>query len=60
MRRSCIFSNTRFSAQSTTSLLRPPDEALTRLGQRLEILLRLLGPLFFGLTLFSLSGRVKR
>jgi uncharacterized protein YjbI with pentapeptide repeats len=50
-----------FSLQSTTSLLRAPDdEVLPTGGQLLEIGLRLLGPLFFGLALVSLRGRVKR
>jgi hypothetical protein len=49
-----------YSANSTTSLLRPPETALTTAGQLLEIGLRLLGPLLFGLLLLSLRGRVKR
>jgi uncharacterized protein YjbI with pentapeptide repeats len=49
-----------FSAKSTTSLFRPPDEPLTTAGEWLNMALRLLGPLFFGLALLSLRGRVKR
>jgi len=49
-----------FSAQSTTGLFRPPQRELTLAGKWLEIGLRLLGPLFFGLALLSLRGRVKR
>jgi hypothetical protein len=47
--------------QSTTRLFRPPtDQPLTPTGEWLEMALRLLGPLFFGLTLLALRGRVKR
>jgi uncharacterized protein YjbI with pentapeptide repeats len=49
-----------FSAESTTSLFRAPDRPLTLAGEWLQIGLRLLGPLFFGLALLSLRGRVKR
>jgi hypothetical protein len=49
-----------FSMQSTISLLRAPDLTLTLPGQLIQIALRLLGPLFFGLALLSLRGRVKR
>jgi hypothetical protein len=49
-----------FGMQSTTSLLRAPDISLTLPGQVIQIALRLLGPLFFGLALLSLRGRVKR
>ena len=49
-----------FSAKSTTSLFRPPDQPLTTAGEWLNMVLRLLGPLFFGLALLSLRGRVKR
>jgi hypothetical protein len=52
-----------FSAESTSSLFRvpqTPDLTLTDLGEALQITLRLLGPLFFGLALLSLRGRVKR
>jgi hypothetical protein len=50
-----------FGAQSTTSLFKTQDEpALEPVGQALQLPLRLLGPLFFGLALLSLRGRVKR
>jgi uncharacterized protein YjbI with pentapeptide repeats len=52
-----------FSIESTSSLFRVPETpgfALTAAGEVLQVLLRLLGPLFFGLALLSLRGRVKR
>jgi Pentapeptide repeats (9 copies) len=52
-----------FSLESTSSLFRvpiTPDFALTEIGELLQVVLRLLGPLFFGLALLSLRGRVKR
>jgi hypothetical protein len=52
-----------FSAGSTSSLFRVPETpgtSLSEAGEALQIALRLLGPLFFGLALFSLRGRVKR
>ena len=49
-----------FAIESTTSLLRGKDHELTATGELLWIALRLLGPVFFGLTLLSLRGRVKR
>lgn len=53
-----------FAAESTTSLFRAPDppgtSALTDIGRVLQMALRLLGPLFFGLALLALRGRVKR
>jgi len=50
-----------FSVESTSSLFRVPDTpGLTRIGEALQIVLRLIGPLFFGLALLSLRGRVKR
>jgi uncharacterized protein YjbI with pentapeptide repeats len=52
-----------FSVESTSSLFRAPETygaALTASGELLQILLRLIGPLFFGLALLSLRGRVKR
>ncbi|MGZ4288788.1 MAG: pentapeptide repeat-containing protein [Solirubrobacteraceae bacterium] len=49
-----------FSLQSTTSLFRAPEENLSLVGKLFEIGLRLLGPLFFGLALLSLRGRIKR
>jgi uncharacterized protein YjbI with pentapeptide repeats len=49
-----------FSAESTTSLLRGTERNLTTLGEGMWIALRLLGPVFFGLALLSLRGRIKR
>ena len=34
--------------------------ALTEIGEFLQVLLRLIGPLFFSLMLLALRGRVKR
>jgi hypothetical protein len=53
----------RFSLESTSSLFRSPELGgftLTAAGELLQIVLRLLGPLFFGLALLSLRGRVRR
>jgi uncharacterized protein YjbI with pentapeptide repeats len=55
-----FISSLTFSLESTTSLLRAPQLGLTIPGEWLQIGLRLLGPLFFGLTLLSLRGRVRR
>jgi uncharacterized protein YjbI with pentapeptide repeats len=52
-----------FSVESTSSLFRVPateDFGLTAAGEVLQVIMRLLGPLFFGLALLSLRGRVKR
>jgi hypothetical protein len=49
-----------YSLQSTTALLRAPEAQLTYTGQVIQIVVRLLGPLFFGLALLSLRNRVKR
>jgi uncharacterized protein YjbI with pentapeptide repeats len=49
-----------FSLESTTSLFRAPERELTIPGEWLQMGLRLLGPLFFGLALLSLRGRVRR
>jgi hypothetical protein len=52
-----------FSLESTSSLFRVPetrDFSLTESGELLQVILSLLGPLFFGLMLFSLRGRLKR
>jgi uncharacterized protein YjbI with pentapeptide repeats len=49
-----------FSLESTTSLLRGKDQDLTTAGELVWIMLRLLGPVFFGLAILSLRGRVKR
>jgi Pentapeptide repeats (9 copies) len=51
-----------FAVQSSISLLRAstPPGPETAGGQVIEIILRLAGPLFFGLALIALRGRVKR
>jgi uncharacterized protein YjbI with pentapeptide repeats len=52
-----------FSAESTSNLFRTPrtpNFQLTAWGEAMQIPLRLLGPLFFGLALLSVRGRVKR
>ena len=49
--------------QSSSSLLRAPTSQPgheTTGGQVIEIFLRLAGPLFFGLALLALRGRIKR
>lgn len=50
----------RFSVQSAMSLLRGTDERLTPTGEWVAMVLRLLGPLLFGLALLALRGRVRR
>jgi ribosomal protein L7/L12 len=49
-----------FALESSISLLRAPEAKLTAGGEVIQIALRLAGPLFFGLALLSLRGRVKR
>ncbi len=49
-----------FSVESSISLLRAPTAKLTAGGEVIQIVLRLAGPLFFGLALLALRGRVKR
>jgi uncharacterized protein YjbI with pentapeptide repeats len=49
-----------FSAESTVSLLRAPDRSLTLPGRWMQMLLRILGPVLFGLFVLSLRGRVRR
>ena len=50
-----------FSAESAISLFRAPDAPKPNaVGETLELPLRLLGPLFFGLAVLALRGRVKR
>lgn len=49
-----------FSLESSISLLRTPEAKLTVVGEVIQIILRLAGPLFVGLTLLALRGRVKR
>ena len=50
-----------FALESSISLVRSPEAIkLTAGGEVTQIALRLAGPLFFGLVLLSLRGRVKR
>jgi uncharacterized protein YjbI with pentapeptide repeats len=49
-----------FATESAISLLRPPPANLTAGGEVVQIALRLIGPLFLGLALLALRGRVKR
>jgi uncharacterized protein YjbI with pentapeptide repeats len=49
-----------FAVESAISVLRPPDEALSAAGQVVQIVLRLAGPLLFGLGLLAIRARVKR
>jgi hypothetical protein len=49
-----------FAVESSISLLRAPEVRLTASGEVVQIALRLLGPLFVGLALLALRGRVKR
>ncbi len=49
-----------FATDSSISLLRAPTAKLTAGGQVIEICLRLVGPLLFGLALLALRGRVRR
>jgi uncharacterized protein YjbI with pentapeptide repeats len=46
--------------EAAVSLLRAPEVKLTAWGEVVQIALRILGPLFVGLTLLALRGRVKR
>jgi hypothetical protein len=49
-----------FALDSSISLLRAPSASLSAGGQVVDVALRLLGPLFFGLALLALRSRVKR
>lgn len=49
-----------FAIESSLSLLRPPQTRLTAGGEVIQITLRLLGPLLFGLALLAVRARVKR
>jgi hypothetical protein len=49
-----------FALESSISLFRAPEAKLTAGGEVIQIVLRLAGPLFFGLALLSLRARVKR
>jgi uncharacterized protein YjbI with pentapeptide repeats len=49
-----------YSAGVATAILGAPERSLTRTGNVLHILLRILGPILIGLMLLSVRGRVKR
>jgi hypothetical protein len=49
-----------FAIESSLSLLRPPETGLSASGEVIQITLRLLGPLLFGLALLAVRARVKR
>jgi uncharacterized protein YjbI with pentapeptide repeats len=49
-----------FSAGTSTAVLAAPSRPLTRAGQSLRVLLRVVGPILVGLALLSFRGRVKR
>jgi uncharacterized protein YjbI with pentapeptide repeats len=49
-----------YSARTVIGLTREPQPRLTRLGDVVEILLRILGPVLLGLAVLSVRGRVKR
>lgn len=49
-----------FSAGTATAVLAAPVRPLTRWGEALRVLLRILGPILVGLALLSFRGRVKR
>jgi hypothetical protein len=49
-----------FATESSVSLLRAPTVKLTAGGEIVQIVLRLAGPLLFGLALIALRGRVRR
>jgi hypothetical protein len=49
-----------YSVESATALLSGPERPLTPIGQWIQAVLRLLGPLLYGLAVLSLRGRVKR
>ena len=49
-----------FSVESSIGFLRPPTDELRTEGEVVQIALRLLGPLLFGLALLAVRSRVKR
>ncbi|MCW2914988.1 MAG: hypothetical protein JWN52_3056 [Actinomycetia bacterium] len=49
-----------FTLRAATSFLRGTDQTLSTAGQWMELALRLIGPLLFGLAVLALRGRVKR
>jgi hypothetical protein len=49
-----------FTAGTATAVIAAPTRPLTRAGEALRVLLRILGPILVGLALLSFRGRVKR
>jgi hypothetical protein len=49
-----------YGARTVIGLARDPQPRLTRWGDILQILLRILGPVLLGLAILSVRGRVKR
>jgi uncharacterized protein YjbI with pentapeptide repeats len=49
-----------YGARTIIGLTRDPQPRLTRWGEVLQILLRLIAPVLLGLSIFSVRGRVKR
>jgi hypothetical protein len=49
-----------YSARTVIGLTRDPQPRLTRFGDVVQILLRILGPVLLGLAVLSVRGRVKR
>ena len=49
-----------FSLRAATSFFRGTDQVLSTAGGWIELVLRLIGPLLFGLAVLALRGRVKR
>jgi hypothetical protein len=49
-----------YSARTVIGLTRDPQPRLTRFGDAVQILLRILGPVLLGLAVLSVRGRVKR
>jgi hypothetical protein len=49
-----------FAIHSSLNVFRPPQTGLSAGGEMVQICLRLLGPLLFGLALLAVRARVKR
>jgi hypothetical protein len=49
-----------FSLRAATSFFRGTDQQLSTAGGWMELVLRLIGPLLFGVAVLALRGRVKR
>jgi hypothetical protein len=49
-----------YGARTAIGLVQTPQPPLTRWGEVLQILLRILAPVFLGLAILSIRGRVKR